>query len=50
MPPKESAETQHALYLREQGKTVSEACRLAGIVPSTFHRAMNRRTKKKVKK
>lgn len=50
MPPKESAETKHALYLREQGLTIAEACRRAGIVPSSYHRAINRRDKKKVTK
>lgn len=51
MPPKESAETRQAIHLRQtEGLTIQEACDRAGIVPSTYHRAMKRRPKKKVAK
>ena len=46
MPPKESAETKHAIYLVETDrKSIATAARLAGIHPTTLRRALERRGK-----
>ncbi len=47
MSAKQSAETKYAIHLHlMQGKGVTEACRLAGIFPSTLYRALKQKPKK----
>lgn len=46
MPPKESAETKHAMYLYETDrKSIVEASKMAGIHPGTLRRALEKRGK-----
>lgn len=50
MGAKVSAETKHALKLREEGLTVYEAAERAGIYPKTLYRAIARQEAEKVGK
>lgn len=46
MPPKESAETKHAIYLHiTEGNSVVSAARRAGIHQTTLRRALEKKGK-----
>ena len=51
MSGKVSAETKYAIDLHlAQGKSITEACRIAGIFRSTLYKALMRKAKNKRKK
>lgn len=51
MSGKRSAETKYAIYLHQQeGKSVHEAARIAGIYPSTLYKCLYPNGKKRLKK
>lgn len=48
MAARECAETKYGLALVAEGKSISEAARMAGIARSTLHRAIARKNSKKL--